>query len=96
MPKTAMSPGPLQRDPHSCEPSEFRFPPVPDRPFRCSGLGHAPKEAALSAPTDDPQPRQFTADDGSVYVGVPADEFPDFSDVDHTAVDEQSGEVRDR
>jgi hypothetical protein len=53
----------------------------------------------LSEPTDQqpqPQPRQFTAEDGSVYVGVPAEEFEDFSDVDHTAVDEQTGEVRDR
>lgn len=41
-----------------------------------------------------PQPRQFTTPDGSTYTGVPADEFEDFSAVDHRAVDENTGEVR--
>jgi len=35
----------------------------------------------------DPQPREFTTEDGSTYRGVPAAEFPDFSDVDHTDAD---------
>jgi len=46
-------------------------------------------------PTENgPQPRQFTTEDGSTYTGVPADEFEDFSAVDHRTVDETTGEVR--
>lgn len=41
-----------------------------------------------------PEPREFVAADGSVYRGVPAGEFDDFSDVDHTTVDPDTGEVR--
>jgi hypothetical protein len=37
----------------------------------------------VSTSDEQPQPRQFTTDDGSTYQGVPAAEFPDYSDVDH-------------
>lgn len=43
-----------------------------------------------------PQPRQFTTDDGSTYQGVPAAEFPDYSDVDHADGDREVDELEGR
>lgn len=42
------------------------------------------------------EPRRFTTDDGSEYVGVPAAEFPDYSDVDHTEGDREVDELEGR
>lgn len=44
----------------------------------------------------DPQPREFTTEDGSVYRGVPAAEFPDYSDVDHTEGDAEVDQAEGR
>lgn len=46
-------------------------------------------------PTEAAEPRTFTTDDGSTYQGVPASEFPDYSDVDHTEGDAEVAAVEE-